>query len=316
MNKLLLEFLIAFLGTTLNLDKTAVASLLNEDGTPKPEALKTLTDADAARVAAINAKGTEQFDNGYKKAEKTVLAKLEKEIKEKFKLTASDKQGLELIEEVIETTKPAPGKEKVITDDDVMKHPKYKELQLKADADLKKTKEELEGKLTETQAAQKKKETFDKVKAQALIQLEGMHPIFSTDPVKAANQKAIFLKELDTFEFDVKDDGTITVLKDKIIYKNAHENIVSFKDLTKEIADKYYDYKKAEDRSAPPGGAGDGGAGSGAKVDVKKPSSRKEYDDQVIALRSNKLLSDKDRETALIELDTLNDTARLEYEPK
>lgn len=315
MNKELLEFLIAFLGTTLNLDKDAVAALLNADGSPKPEALKTLTEKDAARVAGINAKGKEQFDNGYKKAEKEILTKMEKELKEKYKLTASDKQGLELIEEIVETTKPAPGKTKEITDDDVMKHPKYKELQLKAEADLKKTKEELEGKLTETQTAQKKRETFEKVKTQALAQLDSMHPIFSSDPVKAANQKAIFLRELESFEYDVKEDGSITVLKDNKIYKNAHENIVSFKDLAKEIADKYYDYKKAEDRGAPPP-PGDGGAGSGAKVDVKKPTSRKEYDDQVMALRSNKLLADKDKETALIELDKLNDSARLEYEPK
>lgn len=316
MNKELLEFLIAFLGTTLNLDKTAVASLLKEDGSPKPEALKTLTDADAARVATLTAKGKEQFDNGYKKAEATVKAQFEKELKDKFKLTASDKQGLELIEEIVEKSKPEPGKEKTITDDDVMKHPKYKELQIKSQDDLKKATDELNAKLTETQTAQQRKEIFDKVKAQALTQLEGMHPILSSDPVKAANQKAIFLRELESFEYEMKDDGTITVLKDKKIYQNAHGHIVPFKDIAKEIADKYYDYKKAEDRAAPPADDGKGGAGTGAKVEIKKPSSRKEFDDQVMAIRTNKLLSDADRESTLIELDKLNDSARLEYEPK
>ena len=308
------KMIFAFLSATLKLDATAAASLLNEDGSPKPEALQTLLDKDAARVAAFTAKQTEHFNNGFAKAKSEVLGAFETDLKSKLKVT-SDKKGLELVDEIIEQIKEA-NKKGDITPDDIMRSQTYKDLQTKAEADIKKATDELSQKLAAQETQQKKKETFETVKAKAKAALEAMKPILSTDPAKAANQMEWFFNELAQYEYEIKADGSITPMKDGKLVQNAQGYTRPMDDIAKEIAEKYYDFNAADPRGTPPGkGSDPAGAGAGAKVQLIKPTSRQNYVDQVNAIRNNQVLTQEDKTKNLIELDKLNDDAKKIYEP-
>jgi hypothetical protein len=63
--------------------------------------------------------------------------------------------------------------------------------------------------------------------------------------------KDTYLNELRQSQYQEGEDGTITVLdKDGTILKNAHGHVVSFDEFEKEIADKYFEYPKAAERSS------------------------------------------------------------------
>lgn len=222
----------------------------------KKETLKdnVISEILALQEKKINEKkadATKQFENGYKKAQGETLGKLEKELKEKYEID-TELKGLELIEDIIKAnTTAATKKAGQITEDDIKKHPIYLKLEKEYSKAQKEAeaKNELESKLKNFE----RKSKFDRIKEKALIEFKKLNPVLSEDPVKQANQQAMFLKEFDNFEdFEITEDGEIIAMLNGKRYENKLGNVVPFTEITKEIADKYFDYKKQETK----GGAG------------------------------------------------------------
>lgn len=261
------EFITGFLSKTLNMDESAVASLYNEDGTIKDDALTNVLDLDVKRIDGKKVDTKKFFDDGYKKASSEVLTKRDGELKEKFGIK-SDKIGSELISEIISMQVKNSGAD--LNEDAVKKHPAY----ISAIDKLTKEKEDAvkaeTEKLTKYQSEQTKKETFSSVSKKALDIFNNLKPILSKDSAKAQNQMDDFVNKLNSYEYDLQGDKII-VLKDGKVLEDSHGNRVPFEKVVKENAERYYDFHQADPRSAPGNGrSADNSGSSGSALSVPK----------------------------------------------
>lgn len=240
------ELLNEFASKTLNLDTDGVASLYNEDGTVKDDALQILLDKHAEKIKSLKPDTKKIFDDGYKKGQSESLSRFEKEAKEKHGIS-SDKQGLELIDDIV-----AQYKVDHPDDPDKIKKSKY---YLDAVEDFKKKSKELETTYNNQLEAYKKtvekERLFGSVSEQALIIFEGLKPILSEDPAKASNQKKVFLNELANVNYELR-GGEIFLLDSE--GGEALDNLgnrIKFTDFVKAAAEKYFDFQVSDPRSAP-----------------------------------------------------------------
>jgi hypothetical protein len=180
---------------------------------------------------------TELHDKGYKKAQKEVMPKFEQQIKEKYGYN-TDKFGLELIDDLIAMNKGKGGI------DDVKTHPDYIKLERKIESEFI-PKSMLDEKLTEFESFKKAVErdkTVGKVKDDARKVFRSLNPILSKDPKRASNQESEFLAKLDSFDYQVQEDGNHVILKDGKRIENENFNPVSFADFVKAKAADLYDF--------------------------------------------------------------------------
>jgi hypothetical protein len=229
------------LSKLFKIEPEAIASLYNEAGDLVN--FSVVLDADAARVAKYKS----DSDNQYKRGIKEGASKIEKAIREKYELE-SDSEGVDLIDQlVVKKTEEV----KTSSTKDITKHPDYIKLQVELDKKLKDRDKEWEEKLKTKEAEFNKSKLFEKVRDKALSGLMSRNPILPSDPRKAQVWKDTYLNELRTNNYQESEDGTIIVLdKDGSILKNPHGHTVSFDEFEKDIADKYFEYPKAEERSS------------------------------------------------------------------
>jgi len=250
------ELLTGLLTQAYGLDETGVTSLYSEDGTELlPDAFDRLLALDKDRVSKLKPDTKSIFQDGYKKAKSETLSEFEKSIQEKFGVK-SDKQGLELISEILESKKGGTS----LTDDDVKTHRLYLDLMESVKKKESEFEQTLHGKLKEYEAKMQKEQTFNTVKDQALALFDGMKPILPEDPMKSKNLKSIFVSELSNVDYDVRDGKIVLVDADGKDVTDGHGNRVSFESYVKSTAEKYFEFVKGEARNSP--GQPSGGTGS------------------------------------------------------
>lgn len=266
MNKSEKEILVQFFGKTLNLTAEDVAPIFEEKGDDhelKQDALKTLLTFDADRVKTIKGDVSkiekDQFDKGYKKAQAEILPKFEKQIKEKFSFD-SDKQGLELFEELITSKTKAPELE----EDKVKIHPAYTKLEKEAAKKLKEAEDAWSKKIEDREKEIAKKETLNQVKKSTLAELNKLNPIYGTkDESKINNQiDYLLMKELDQYDYLIQNGETI-VMKEGKRLEDQHGKPVTFETLIKEKAAQHWDFSDGKERQ---GAGADNDAAAKAKA--------------------------------------------------
>jgi hypothetical protein len=248
------------------LDSEAINSLFSAEG--ELTDIAKVLDADRARVDKLKLDSKSQYAKG--KAE--ALTALEKSMREQYQ-SDSDLKGLELIEEII-TAKVAEAKPGKLTDDDWEKHPKFAQLKRQHEKALTdqeaKLKAELEGKEREWG----KRSVLAKVKERVLTEFESMRPVLPQDAKKAANLKQVFMKEFEAMDYQLADDGTVTVLDGEgKPLQNSHGHLIKFSEMVKEKAESYFDFYRAEDRGSPgtpPPGSPQGGNGKAYGIKSKE----------------------------------------------
>ena len=267
------EFLTALLGKTLNFPADKVASLFtNDDGLEfKPEALQTILDSDAARVATFKTENQTYFDNGHKKGTGEALSKHEKLIKEKYGVS-SDKEGLELIDVVVTKIK---GSDSTLEEDKVKVHPAYVAKVDELENKIKEANTTWETKYNERELGIKKENIFLAITKKADEILSSLKPILPKDAAKAAKQKEFLIRELQAYEYDMQDNDFI-VKKDGKLHEDAHGSRVKFDSLVKDLASGLWEFEQGEDRS---GTGNQNGSGNGANggASVKVPKNADEY---------------------------------------
>lgn len=217
---------------------------------------------DRERIDRIQADHKEQLtkihDKGYQKAQKEVMPKFEKEIKEKYGYE-TDKIGLDLVDDLIQMNK---GKGDV---KDIKTHPDYIKLERSLQSDfVPKTKyEEITQEFETFKHNMEREQVVSRVKDDARKVFRSLNPILSKDPKKAANQEAKFLSELDQFDFKVQDDGNHVILLNEKRLENENMNPIGFQDFIKAKASDLFDFADQETR----GNSGvDSTAGSSSAV--------------------------------------------------
>lgn len=228
-----------FLSKTLKIDEEGLATLYNEAG--DLTGLQIAFDADALRIKKQKEDRTSQYDRGLKEASQ----KLEKEVKSKYEVE-SDLQGVELVESIIlskvEETKGATK--------DISKHPEMVKARAEWEKEQRKRDEEWATKLKSKDDEFAKTVLMDKVKTKGSVLLDELKPILPEESFKATQWRQVFLNDLLSYDFQEHDGDFIVKDKEGNTLKDAHGYDRKFKEFIKEIADKYFSYQKAEERSS------------------------------------------------------------------
>lgn len=227
-----------FLSKTLKLDTEELATLYNEAGDLID--LKPAYDADSYRVRKQSEDRTSQYNRGLKEA----ATKLEKELKSKYEIE-SELQGVDLVDSIVlakvDETKGAVK--------DISKHPEMLKARAEWEKEQKKRDQEWNDKLEAKDKEFARTVLMDKVKTKGAVLLEEFKPILPPEAEKAAMWKQVYLNELMQFDYQEHDGDFIVKDKEGNPLKDAHGYDRKFKEFSKEIADKYFSYEKAEQRS-------------------------------------------------------------------
>lgn len=292
MTKEEIKFVSDLVTTTLGVQQTEIASVLfdikeDETGEIKADALKTLLDKSAVRVASFKEAETKAHDKGYSKAKAESITKFETELKEKYAI-ASDKQGAELIEFLVSEKIKGQGGE--LDEEKIKRSPIYlntveklnkeKELAVKAESD----------KFNELNTKIQKESTFKTIAEQAKAVLDELKPILPTGQTPEGKSKAEiqvqrFLNQLGSeYGFEMI-DGNLLVTKDGKVLEDAHSNRIPLKDLVKKHASELWDFQEGEQRSGTGNSNNGGGAGAGASGSKKysgpAPKDAAEYSSMI-----------------------------------
>jgi hypothetical protein len=200
-----------------------------------------LSKKDQERISRIQGefknKLTEMHDTGYKKAQKEVLTKAEKEIKEKYGYE-TDKPLPDLVSDLVEMNK---GKG---VNTDIKTHPEYIKLERSLQNEFvpKAKLDEVNSTFESFKKQVERDKVISVVKEDARKAFRSLNPVLSKDPAKAANQEAKFLSELDSFDFQVQPDGNHVIMKGGERLENENLNPVNFGDFIKSRASQLYDF--------------------------------------------------------------------------
>lgn len=287
------ELLIAFAGKALNLPESEAKALMFEDKDGaevlKSDALNAILEKDRIRIQKKDDDAKTKADNFYKKGQAETMSKFEKQIREHFSVE-SDKQGVELIEEVLSTKSTAkPGE---IDEQAVKKHPVY----LSAIDKLKKEKEAVEnewkGKYEGRENELKRKAINETIRKEALKYIESLNPVLPSDPKKADYQKNKLVDEiLSEFEFEFKDGSDKPLIlkregdKSKV-YEDGHGHPVTFEALIKGKSENFWDFKHGQGRKGTGNNNDDGGSDTGGKYTGPAPKNESEYVDFISKAKS------------------------------
>lgn len=270
------EFITGVLSKTLNMDESGVASLFNEDGTIKDEALSQVLELDVKRVGGLKPDTKKFFDDGYKKASSEILNKRDKELADKFGIK-SDKLGIELVNEIISEQVKKAGVD--LNDESVKKHPLYISTVDKLTKDKEDAIAAESSKLTQFQTELKRKETFNNVANKAINYFNSLKPILYDDETLAENQRSILIEKLEGFEYDLQGDKII-VLKDGKVLEDDHGNRIPFEKVVKTVSDKYFKYHVTDPKSAPANGQAKPN-GKEVKSNLEAPKSQQQFLDVI-----------------------------------
>jgi len=288
-----MDILNAFLSKTLNMTDEQLSEMLyntDEKGEKniKEDALDVLLQADAGRISSIKAKNQEYFDNGYKKAQKETLSKVESEFREKTGFN-SDKQGLDLFLDYSESLKNQKTK---LSDDEFKLDKRFleaeKQWKSKIEQEVNTVKTDYEGKLS----------SYEKEKKSAVLSaginkiISGLDVVLPKSETAKNNQVKAFSQLLmSSNEFDINGDDVI-VKKDGARLEDKHGNMIAFDDFVKQNAYNYFEKAEAqrETNQNDPESRTQG-------FQMKKPANKEEYLKML-----KEVAGDKEKEIALYKL--------------
>ncbi len=263
----------AFVQKAFKLSTEEMASLYNDAGELTDFTL--IEKKDTERVSKLATDKTNQFNRGLKEG----AGKLEKELKEKYDVE-SELIGVELFDHIIETRlTEAKGSD----DKDFTKHPEYVKLQNAHTKELKALKKEHEDKLRLKEDEVNYSNLFADVKNNALAEFRSLNPILSDDPKKASAQESIIVRELEKFKYRKENDVVLVLKPDGTALTDDHGHTVNFTEHVKGLADPYFDFKAAEERTST------GNKTTATGQTGKKIRMPKDNNDYVEMMRDNSL---------------------------
>ena len=257
----------AFVVKAFKLTNEDLASLYNEAGELTDFSL--IEQKDAERIKKLSTDKTNQYNRGLKEG----AEKVEKAIKEKYEVE-SDLIGVELFDHVIETKlSDVKGADPA----EVMKHPEVIKALNEKDKALKAKDKEWQTKLEAKERDINKANLFNEVKAKALAEFDNLKPILPEDAKKAQALKDVLVNELVKFNYQKDGDGFVVLKEDGTPLQNDHGYNVAFSDHIKGHAERYFDFKAAEDRSS----AGNTNQQNGQSKKVRMPKDEAEYQEMM-----------------------------------
>ncbi|RKX64674.1 MAG: hypothetical protein DRP42_05990 [Tenericutes bacterium] len=283
------ELLMGVLTKSFNKTEDELAEIMYDKGEDdklvmKEDALEALLAIDETRIKRIredvSGDATKKFDDGYKKAQKEVLTKFEKDLKTKFGIE-SDKSGLELVAEWGESLNKGDG---TITLEKIKTHPEFLKLEKEWNETHKEELGTLKTEFDEFKGGVERNKVMSKVRGMAEQEFLKLNPVLSDDAAKAKRQTELFLNKFDSFNYEFQDDGSVVIKDGDKRLEDSHGNRIGFGSFVKTEADKLYDFTVQEKKE---GAGNETGGGTGAS---KAMLSREEYNRKVNAATSDEEL--------------------------
>lgn len=213
------------------------AALLDADGNITEDAFDVLARKDRDRFVRLNdahrEELTQKFNDGHAKAKKEERKKYEDEIRDTFGVD-SKAMGIDLIKDVL-----AQGSK-----DDVKRHPDYIALERKLQSEYipKEDYEVVKGEFDSFKTKVERDTVMSRVKQDGRSLFHAMNPVLSKDSKRRMNQEGEFLSKLESFNYQLQDDGNHLVLDSNgKRVTNENMNPVSFQDFVKEKTLAYFD---------------------------------------------------------------------------
>ena len=245
------EVLTGLLSTSYKLDETGVASLKEEDGSFKPDALDHLTKMDADRVASLKGDAEKVKADTYSRGKREALEGLERELKDEFGIKATDKKGKDLIKEILASRTKGGDP---LTEETVKAHPLYLKLEEHANALPKTFEEQMKAQAEAIRAEFKAERDFDRVRASAMKTFKGMNPILPKNEDVANAQLTLLDQALKGLKYQLMEkDGEIADIVPMKAdgsgrLEDAHGHPVKFEALIKTIGAKYFEFAEGQQR--------------------------------------------------------------------
>lgn len=265
------EILRGLATSAYKLDDKGVAELQESEGSYKDDALTILLSKDAERITALQTAHGNALTEKFNEGRRTTMEKLEKDLRAKYGYKDATKQGQDLIDAIVAEAQEKAGNGSI--DDKVKSHKDFLALQ----GELAKVPKSIEDAVAA--ARLEERAVFEKAAITATVMEEGgilfdkLGVNLPDDATVAANLRHDFLVKLRTGNFQViKKDGTTTIVPmsedGKEALKDAHGHAVTFEQLGKAIAGKYFTFKASEDKeTAPdPNKTGSNSSGGGNKT--------------------------------------------------
>jgi hypothetical protein len=239
------EVLAGLLSRAYQFDNDGVTSLYNEDGTElKPDALDVILSKDADRIAALKFDVKKTRDEGYMRGQSESLTNYEKAIAAKYGLK-TDKKGIEFIDELVAQF----NKDHADDPDKIKKSKIFIDEIERMNAEKNDIEARYKGELDAYKKQVEREKLFNIVVEDALIQFENMRPILPQDAAKAANLKKIFINDLATVDYIIREGKKILVNPDGSDMLDQHGIRVPFDGFVKATAEKYFDFHVSESKS-------------------------------------------------------------------
>lgn len=264
----------------------------------KDGAMDIILEYDSKRVARLreeaNRGATEKFDQGYQKAQKEVLSKFEKELRDEFKIE-TDKQGKDLISEIISTASKGGD----ITEETLKTHPLYLKLEKSQknafDQQYQELKEEYEGFRSNIE----REKALSGVLSKGRSAFMSLNPVLSDDKSKAEKQTQMFLNILKGYDY-VPEGDTFVIKNGDTRLEDGHGNPLSFENFVKQKAGELFDFNVQQNRQgtgnqhqSAGGGSGDQFVGTRAEYNAEVARCSREKDTEGFKRLANPKITDK-----------------------
>jgi hypothetical protein len=241
------EILNGLLSKVYQFDNDGVTSLYNEEGTElKDDALATILQKDAERVQSLKPDTKKIQDDWYSKGKSESLTKYEKDIATKYGLK-TDKKGIEFIDELVAQF----NKDNADDPEKIKKSKIFLDELERMNTEKTEIDTRWKDKYDSLEKRVEREKVFKIVADEALVRLETRKFIPSPDPVKTANWKAVYLNELAKADIEIVEGRKVLKNPDGSDMTDIHGVRVKFEEFVDSIADKYFDFYKADDKSAP-----------------------------------------------------------------
>lgn len=278
------EVLNGLLSTSYKLDDGTVAGLKEPDGSWKDDAVDFLLSKDAERVTALRGDLDKQLTERGAKAKREVMEEFERQIRDEFGLKEATAKGFDLVKHAIATKVKTL---ETIPDERVKTHPAY----ITLEQQLANMPKEFEGRLKlredELKTEFKAKALTQQAIQQARTLFRGMNPILPKNEAVAAAQLTLLDNYIAQHKLQFVEDERTGELKDIIpmapdgsgALKDAHGHPVSYADLVKVGASKFFEFAEGDQRGGAPNPAGTGtGSGNGGGTGASySPKSEADY---------------------------------------
>lgn len=203
-----------------------------------------------------------RYDAGYKVAEAQVKDKVEKELKEAYKIEDTELTGLDLVKHVIELqTKDDPKNPrapKQLTDEEIKKTPVYLKLEADTKAEVKKITDKATADVKALQDAENYKTVLSDIEKEAIkyFQEIGEADLPADKTLADRYVKKLLLDELKQGrKFEKQKDGSFLILnEDGTRSEDSLGHPVLLKDLVTNISKEAFTFKKTVKRDSPNNG--------------------------------------------------------------